>query len=100
MKPHAHILVVDDEINIRGALVTMLEKKGHQVRGVGTAEEGLAQLEAIPAELVITDLRMPGTRGYGVSAASQRQMAGYGSCGDDRLWVHRYGSRGHALWSL
>ena len=42
MKPPAHILVVDDEINIRGALVTMLEKKGHQVRGVATAEEGLA----------------------------------------------------------
>ncbi|TKS64323.1 MAG: acetoacetate metabolism regulatory protein AtoC [Nitrospira sp.] len=63
MKPRAHILVVDDEINIRGALVTMLEKKGHQVRGVATAEEGLAQLEAAPAELVITDLRMPGIGG-------------------------------------
>jgi DNA-binding NtrC family response regulator len=63
MKPCAHILVVDDEINIRGALVTMLEKKGHQVRGVATAEEGLAQLEAAPAELVITDLRMPGIGG-------------------------------------
>ncbi|MEK7237336.1 MAG: sigma-54 dependent transcriptional regulator, partial [Nitrospirota bacterium] len=63
MKPHANILVVDDEINIRGALVTMLEKKGHQVRGVATAEEGLAQLEAASAELVITDLRMPGIGG-------------------------------------
>ncbi len=63
MKPRAHILVVDDEINIRGALVTMLEKKGHQVRGVATAEEGLVQLEAAPAELVITDLRMPGIGG-------------------------------------
>ena len=63
MRPPAHILVVDDEINIRGALVTMLEKKGHQVRGVATAEEGLAQLEAASAELVITDLRMPGIGG-------------------------------------
>jgi two-component system response regulator AtoC len=63
MKPQAHILVVDDEINIRGALVTMLEKKGHQVRGVATVEEGLAQLEEAPAELIITDLRMPGIGG-------------------------------------
>ncbi len=63
MKPPARILVVDDEINIRGALVTMLEKKGHQVRGVATAEEGLAQLEAAHADLVITDLRMPGIGG-------------------------------------
>jgi two-component system response regulator AtoC len=38
MKSRANILVVDDETNIRGALVTMLEKKGHQVRGVATAE--------------------------------------------------------------
>jgi DNA-binding NtrC family response regulator len=63
VKPCAHILVVEDEINIRGALVTMLEKKGYQVRGVATAEEGVAQLEAVPAELVITDLRMPGIGG-------------------------------------
>ncbi len=83
---------MDDEVNIRGALVTMLEKKGHQVRGVGTAEEALEQLEAIaPAELVITDLRMPGIGRDGVSAPAQRQMAGYGSRGNDRLRVHRYG---------
>jgi len=63
MKPCAHILVVDDEINIRGALVTILEKKGHQVRGAATVEEGLVHLEAAPAELVITDLRMPGIGG-------------------------------------
>ncbi len=35
------ILVVDDEINIRGALVTMLEKKGYQVRGAGTGRGGV-----------------------------------------------------------
>ena len=57
------MLVVDDEVNIRNALVTMLEKKGYQVRGVGTAEEALEQLEAAPVELVITDLRMPGIGG-------------------------------------
>jgi DNA-binding NtrC family response regulator len=35
MTQGAHILVVDDEVNIRGALVTLLEKKGHRVRGPG-----------------------------------------------------------------
>jgi len=63
MTPRINILVVDDEVNIRGALVTMLEKKGHQVRGVSTAEEGLAILESVSTELVITDLRMPGIGG-------------------------------------
>jgi two-component system response regulator AtoC len=63
MKPTTQILVVEDEINIRGALVTMLEKKGHQVRGVGTGEEGLIQLEMAAADLVLTDLKMPGMGG-------------------------------------
>ncbi len=63
MKLSARILVADDEVNIRGALVTMLEKRGHRVRGVGTAEEALEQLGAAPADLVITDLKMPGIGG-------------------------------------
>jgi len=54
------ILVVDDEINIRGALVTLLEKKGYQVRGAGTGEDALEQLETATADLVLTDLKMPG----------------------------------------
>lgn len=57
------ILVVDDEINIRGALVTLLEKKRYQVRGVRTGEEALEQLETAAADLVLTDLKMPGMGG-------------------------------------
>ncbi len=57
------ILVVDDEINIRGALVTLLEKKRYQVRGAGTGEEALEQLETGTADLVLTDLKMPGMGG-------------------------------------
>ena len=63
MKPAVNILIADDEVNIREALVTMLRKKGHQVHGVATAEEGLEHLETTPADLVITDLRMPGIGG-------------------------------------
>ena len=63
MRAESHILVVDDELNIRGALVTLLEKKHYQVRGAGTAEEALQELEAAPADLIITDLKMPGMGG-------------------------------------
>ena len=63
MTQGAHILVVDDEVNIRGALVTLLEKKGHRVRGARTGEEALEELEAAPADLVMTDLKMPGIGG-------------------------------------
>ena len=63
MMSKAHILVVEDEVNIRSALMTMLEKLGHTVRGAGNAEDALALLEDFPADLVITDLRMPGLGG-------------------------------------
>ncbi len=63
MMSKAHILVVEDEVNIRSALMTILEKLGHTVRGAGNAEDALALLEGFPADLVITDLRMPGLGG-------------------------------------
>ncbi len=63
MTQAVHILVVDDEVNIRNALVTMLEKKGYRVYGAGTGEEALQHLEEVRMDLVITDLRMPGIGG-------------------------------------
>jgi DNA-binding NtrC family response regulator len=59
----SRIVVVDDELNIREALVTLLEKKQYQVRGAGTAEEALEELEAATADLILTDLKMPGMGG-------------------------------------
>jgi DNA-binding NtrC family response regulator len=63
MMQTVHILVVDDEVNIRNALVTMLEKKGYRVYGAGTGEAALQHLEEARMDLVITDLRMPGIGG-------------------------------------
>ncbi|WP_447979407.1 sigma-54-dependent transcriptional regulator [Candidatus Nitrospira bockiana] len=63
MKQPGNILVVEDEVNIRAALLTLLEKQGHRARGAWTAEEALALLQERPADLVITDLKMPGMGG-------------------------------------
>ncbi len=63
MKPEAEILIVDDEVNIRSALVTILEKRGHRVVAVGTGEEAWAILGETPVDLVLTDLKMPGIGG-------------------------------------
>ncbi len=57
------VLIVDDEVNIRNALVTMLAKKGYRVFGAGTGAEALQHLEEARVGLVITDLRMPGMGG-------------------------------------
>ena len=63
MTQATHILIVDDEVNIRNALVTMLEKKGYRVYGAGTGEAALRQPDEARMDLVITDLRMPGIGG-------------------------------------
>ena len=63
MTLRSQIVVVDDELNIRSALVTLLEKKQYRVRGAGSAEEALEQLETTAADLVLTDLKMPGMGG-------------------------------------
>jgi DNA-binding NtrC family response regulator len=57
------ILVVDDEPAIRFSLVELLEADGHDVRAAEHAPAALATLEAWPADLVLTDLRMPAMDG-------------------------------------
>jgi len=59
----AHVLVVDDEHQVRGMLKGLLTRAGHEVQ---TAEEGgaaLRLLEETPVDLVILDLLMPGMEG-------------------------------------
>lgn len=63
MKAQTQVLVVDDEMNIRNALVTILEKTGHCARGAASAETALAMLKEAPCDLVITDVKMPGLGG-------------------------------------
>ncbi len=70
----ARILVVDDELNIRGALAKILEKAGHSVIVAESGDTALSMLHEMPFDLVITDLKMVGTGGLEVlRAAKQRQ---------------------------
>jgi len=58
-----HILVVDDEPDVREGLGKLLEMEGYDVT---TAENGLVAIERAKVrrfDLVITDLRMPGLGG-------------------------------------
>jgi DNA-binding NtrC family response regulator len=61
--PAARILIVEDEVNIRSALQTILEKLGHQVRSAATGEDALTLLREGGYDLAITDLKMPGMDG-------------------------------------
>ena len=56
-------LVVEDEAMIRNGLTRLLEGRGYDVRSAGNGEEALELLEMIPADLVVSDIEMPGMDG-------------------------------------
>jgi len=59
----AHILVVDDDVLICRVLRHALEGAGYQVTEAYDGRKALAAHKASPADLVITDLIMPGMEG-------------------------------------
>ena len=60
------VLVVDDEVDARSLLSTMLERCGAQVVAVGSAREGLESLENWKPDVLIADIGMPVEDGYGL----------------------------------
>ncbi len=54
-----HILVVDDEADIRLGLTRLLERLGADVRAARDGAEALRMFDAEPADVVVTDLMMP-----------------------------------------
>ena len=59
----AHILVVEDQEDVRGLLVTALEIEGHDVDEASNAHEGLERLQNAHYDLVLSDYAMPGGTG-------------------------------------
>jgi DNA-binding NtrC family response regulator len=57
------VLVVDDHAAARASVVDVLRLAGYAVDGTASATEALAVLEKRTADVVITDLQMPGVDG-------------------------------------
>ena len=59
----AHILIIDDDDDVRGVLALTLRRKGHQTGEARDGREGLAMQTELPADIVITDIVMPEMEG-------------------------------------
>jgi DNA-binding NtrC family response regulator len=68
----ARILVVDDEINQRSALGSVITHWGYQVETASDGGEALVKLKDFDADVVITDLNMPNLDGKGLLKELQK----------------------------
>ena len=58
-----HILIVDDDAEIRGLLRDYLEKNGYRVTAVADGKSMRAALDRAHADLIVLDLMLPGEDG-------------------------------------
>lgn len=55
----AQILVVEDDADVRGLIITMLEGAGHRVIHANNGVDGIQKYKNDNIDLVITDIMMP-----------------------------------------
>ena len=63
-----HILVVDDEAEIRSSLEEILREKGYSVAGASDAVEAMVLLRDTPYDVVLLDIWLPGRDGLDLLA--------------------------------
>jgi excisionase family DNA binding protein len=67
------VLLVDDDDRVRELVRVNLEFEGYRVREAGSAEEGLTAIEEAKPDLVLLDVMMPQTDGWGMLRKIQEQ---------------------------
>jgi len=72
----AQVLIVEDDHDLREALVTTLELAKYQVREAANGEQALATLAKSPVDMVVSDVNMPGMSGHELLAEIQRLHPG------------------------
>jgi two-component system phosphate regulon response regulator PhoB len=71
----AHVLVVDDDPDVRELVALRLRLDGYEVQGEADGEAGLAAATARPPALVIADWMMPRLSGLELCRALRRDPA-------------------------
>ncbi len=71
----ARVLVIEDDTAVRRFVTRTLGRVGHEVIEAGEGREGLRMFGESPADLVITDINMPGMDGIEVISAFRRLRA-------------------------
>ncbi|MBZ0118286.1 MAG: response regulator, partial [Sandaracinaceae bacterium] len=60
------VLVVEDEETLRQNIARFLQKQGHEVTALENGSDAIRYLDAHEVDIVLTDLRLPGSDGLAV----------------------------------
>ncbi|MCU1326949.1 MAG: two component, sigma54 specific, transcriptional regulator, Fis family [Bryobacterales bacterium] len=98
------VIVADDELNQRMALAGVIRRWGYEVETASDGAEALEKYASFPADVVVTDLNMPGMDGKGLLEELQKLpttpqsivLTGFGNLETALETVHRLG----AFWYL
>ena len=71
--PELHVLVVDDEPDIRATVAAMLEIEGYDVAEAANGADALARVEERVPDVSLLDMRMPILDGWGFARAIAAQ---------------------------
>jgi signal transduction histidine kinase/ActR/RegA family two-component response regulator len=91
---HHHILIVEDNADMREILKQLLEDLGHRVSAVENGALGVEHAIAHHPEVLLVDIGLPGLDGYGVARRLREELGqrvflvaltGYGQPEDRRL---------------
>lgn len=74
--PIARLLVVEDDIHIAKLLRQFLDGEGFETTAVSCGEDALAQAHAMPPDLIVLDLMLPGMDGVETCLALREFYAG------------------------
>jgi len=64
-----NVLIVDDESSQRTGLAGMVKAWGMQAETASDGREALEKLDSFPADVIVTDMNMPGMDGFGLLKA-------------------------------
>ena len=68
----SRILVVDDQISFCQHIQTILHREGYQVVVANNSEQALDALTSRPFDILLTDMKMPGTDGLELFKMAQK----------------------------
>jgi DNA-binding NtrC family response regulator len=74
----SNLLIVDDEQSYRQLLTLVFEGNGHQIRTAMNGREAIEMLQKEPAEVIITDVRMPDMDGIELLRAAREFLPDVG----------------------